>query len=308
MHPENKLFRRVETTLEVEPGLPIIASLTGFTDAGGCVNQFSEHIFANLEANLIASFDNDSLLDYRSRRPNMFFEKDHISSYEPATLGLYLVVDEVGQRFLFLDGYEPDYAWERFTDAVIELIAEFDVTSFNWVHAIPFPIPHTREIGVTVSGNRTELIDKYSEWKPQTQVPGNVLHLLEFKLVAQQLPAAGFVLLVPHYLADSDMPQVALQAIELVSFATGLVFPSDQLRERGGRFLAKLAKQVEENVELQKMIATLEQGYQNSSVGPARAPINQKRSAIPSADEIAAELEGYLAQHRRSGEGTDEEL
>lgn len=308
MHPENKLFRRVETALEVEPGLPIIASLTGFTDAGGCVNQFSEHIFANLEANLIASFDNDSLLDYRSRRPNMYFEKDHISSYEPATLGLYLVVDEVGQRFLFLDGYEPDFAWERFTDAVIELIAEFEVTSFNWVHSIPFPIPHTREIGVTVSGNRTELIDKYSEWKPQTQVPGNVLHLLEFKLVEQQLPAAGFVLLVPHYLADSDMPQVALQAIELISFATGLVFPSDQLRERGGRFLAKLAKQVEENGELQKMIATLEQGYQNSSVGPARAPINQKRSAIPSADEIAAELEGYLAQHRRSGEGTDEEL
>lgn len=308
MHPENKLFRRVETALEVEPGLPIIASLTGFTDAGGCVNQFSEHIFANLEANLIASFDNDSLLDYRSRRPNMYFEKDHISSYEPATLGLYLVVDEVGQRFLFLDGYEPDFAWERFTDAVIELIAEFEVTSFNWVHSIPFPIPHTREIGVTVSGNRTELIDKYSEWKPQTQVPGNVLHLLEFKLVEQQLPSAGFVLLVPHYLADSDMPQVALQAIELISFATGLVFPSDQLRERGGRFLAKLAKQVEENGELQKMIATLEQGYQNSSVGPARAPINQKRSAIPSADEIAAELEGYLAQHRRSGEGTDEEL
>lgn len=238
----------------------------------------------------------------------MYFEKDHISSYEPATLGLYLVTDEVGQKFLYLDGYEPDFSWERFTDAVTELIVEFEVSSFNWVHAIPFPIPHTREIGVTVSGNRTELIDKYSEWKPQTQVPGNALHLLEYRLVAQQLPVAGFVLLVPHYLADSDMPQVALQAIELISFATGLVFPSDQLRERGGRFLAKLAKQVDENADLQKMIATLEQGYQNSSVGPSRAPINQKRSEIPSADEIAAELEGYLAQHRRSGEGSDDEL
>jgi hypothetical protein len=38
-----------------------------------------------------------------------------------------------------------------------------------------------------------------------------------------------------------------------------LVFPTDDLREDGVQFLAKLSEQITENPELQKMISTLEQ-------------------------------------------------
>jgi hypothetical protein len=40
---------------EIPAGLHLIAGLTGFTDAGGVLNQFSEHIFASLETNLSTS-------------------------------------------------------------------------------------------------------------------------------------------------------------------------------------------------------------------------------------------------------------
>ena len=64
------------------------------------------------------------------------------------------------------------------------LIEELKVKSVTWVHAIPMPVPHTRPIGVTVSGNRAELIDTMSIWKPHTQVPANALHL-------RRVPAAA---------------------------------------------------------------------------------------------------------------------
>ena len=152
---------------EVPAGLHLIAGLTGFTDAGGVLNQFSEHIFANLETAQVLHFDNDELLDYRSRRPVMFFEKDHIEDYEPASLALYLVHDEVNQPFLFLHGYEPDFRWDAFTDAVLRLIKRLQVKDVTWLHSIPFPIPHTRETGVTVSGNRMDIVNQLSEWKPR---------------------------------------------------------------------------------------------------------------------------------------------
>jgi predicted ATP-grasp superfamily ATP-dependent carboligase len=236
----------------------------------------------------------------------MFFEKDHITSYEPATLAIYLFSDEAGKEFLLLDGYEPDFGWNEFSEAVVDITRKLEASSLTWMHAIPFPIPHTRDIGVTVSGNRHDLIDEYSEWKPQTEVPGNVLHLLEYKMSGYGVPVAGFVMLVPHYLGDSEMPQVALKAIELVSRATGLVLPSDSLRESGKKFLAKLEKQVQENEELQKMIGNLEAGYKNSDLGPMRAPIAKKSPEMPSADQIAEELEGYLMQMRR-GENEEDE-
>jgi hypothetical protein len=143
-------------------------------------------------------------------------------------------------------------------------------------------------------------VNELSEWKPQTQVPGNVLHLLEYKVTKTGLPIVGYVLLCPHYLADNDFPQAAVAAIELVSSSTGLVFPSDDLRDDGREFLSKLSEQITENTELQKMITTLEQGYQNEVTGPSRAPIRKPVVKLPNAEEIAAELEGYLASRQRN--------
>ena len=293
--------------VEVPLGLPLIAGLTGFSDAGGTISQVSESIFASYEARLVVEFKNDELLDYRSRRPVMYFEKDHIISYDPAVLGIYLVNDEAGNPFLFLYGYEPDFKWDAFVVALREIFNLFAVASVSWVHSIPFPVPHTRAVGVTVSGNRTDLIDSFSEWKPSTSVPGNVLHVLEYRVTPTGLPMVGFVLLVPHYLGDSDYPEAAISAFQHLSSATGLVFRTDPLREEQIRFLKKLNTQVEENPELQRVIASLEQGYSAGEAGPGRPQISKPQQKVPSADEIAAELEDYLASRSRNDADSDEE-
>ena len=157
-------------------------ALTGFADAGSAVTQFSQYLLETLEVREIVQFDTDALLDYRARRPTMYFDQDHLTDYRPAKLSLYLAKDEMGQPFLLLTGFEPDFQWERFTQAVVQLVDRYQVKDTTWVHAIPMPTPHTRPIGVTVSGNRTELIDAMSIWRPHTQVPTNALHLLEYRL------------------------------------------------------------------------------------------------------------------------------
>jgi predicted ATP-grasp superfamily ATP-dependent carboligase len=284
----------------------MVALLTGFSDSGATVQQLSEHLFANLENEVVIKFDNDELLDYRSRRPILYFEKDHIDSYEPANLAIYLMKDEADQPFLLLEGYEPDMKWESFANAIVEIAQAHEISSFTWVHAIPFPIPHTRATGVTVSGNRKEMIDRFSEWKPQTQVPGNIVHLLEYRLIEAGFSVAGFVLLVPHYLADNEVPKSALSGLELITAATGLVFPSDDLRDRANAFDSKVNTQVQDNPELSKLIQTLEQGYANGETAPARAPLGRPAGQPPSADQIADELEKYLANLRRNTEGEKE--
>jgi len=293
------LYRVLEPSEDIT-GLPLVAMLSGFSDAGSTISQVSEHLFSQLDNELVISFDNDQLLDYRSRRPVLFFEKDHIESYEPSTLAIYLLHDEADQPFLLLDGYEPDFRWEGFADAISALVDDYAIPSFTWIHAIPFPIPHTRAIGVTVSGNRSDMIDRFSEWKPQTQVPGNVVHLLEYRLAGRGIATAGFVLLVPHYIADNEVPAAAITALEMISAATGLVFPTDEIRDRNAAFLVKVTAQVEENPELQKLISTLEQGYSSGEGGTSKAPIGKPLAAPPSADQIAEELENYLATMRRN--------
>lgn len=297
----SELYELHNDDFEVPTNLHLVAALTGFTDAGSTIDQFASHLFENLQHRVVAVFDNDQLLDYRSRRPLMFFEKDHISSYEPATLALYLFTDEVGQRFLFLHGYEPDFKWETFVQSIFDLVDIFEVADFSWVHSIPFPMPHTRSVGVTISGNRKDLIEKVSEWKPQTQVPGNVLHLMEFRFAEEDFPTAGFVMLVPHYLSDVEYPQSTIKAFEQISATTSLVFPTDTLREAAKKFSIDLEAKVSENPELSRMVSALEAsfGSDTSDRGPK---IETPLQRVPNAEEIAAELESYLSLRRKQSD------
>lgn len=289
----------------VPEGLHLVAGLTGFADAGGAVSQFTEYIVGTLDHTVVATFDADALLDYRARRPIIYFNQDHLTDYQPATLQLYLTTDEIGQQFLLLAGFEPDFRWEQFTAAVLELIEHFKVASTTWVHAIPMPVPHTRPIGVTVSGNRSDLIETMSVWRPHTQVPANALHLVEYRLQQSGASAVGFVLLIPHYLADTEYPSAALSALESTSAATGLIFPTDRLREQNREFVARIDDQVNENGELSKLVGTLEQRYDSYMEGSTlRSPLTDEDGELPSADEIAAELEKFLSIRRTRDDGS----
>jgi hypothetical protein len=284
---------------QVPRRLHLIAGLTGAADAGNAVTQLGTYLLDTLEVSEILTFDTDALLYYRARRPIMYFDQDHLTDYQPSKLVIYLAKDELGQPFLLLTGFEPDFQWERFTRSLIRLIERFEVADTTWVHAIPMPTPHTRAIGVTVSGNRPELIDLMSIWRPHTQVPANALHVLEYRLQELGHPTAGFVLLVPHYLADTEYPLAAVTALESISAATGLIFPTDQLREQNRDFLAKVDDQVENNHELQRLVTALEERHDSyMKENPLPSPFVDSDGEVPTADTIAAELEKFLASRQ----------
>lgn len=281
--------------VSVPAGLPLVILLTGFIDAGRSVASASRHILDCSRHERVWTFDNDELLDYRARRPTFTFERTHLTEYRPPELVLRLVTDELGSQFLLLSGYEPDYRWEAAAEAVLSAIEQFDVSSTSWVHAIPMPVPHTRPQAMTMSGNRDELIDAYSIWRPTTEVPGTFVHLVEFMLCQVDAPVAGAVLLVPHYLADSEYPVATVGALDAITTMTGITFPSDALRENGREFLADVADQVAQNDELAELVSNLEARHDNyMAENSPPSPFVDDDGKIPSAETLGAELEKFL--------------
>lgn len=291
---------------EIPRGLNLIAGLTGFSDSGSAVTGFTDYMLDTMEHETVAVFSADDLLDYRARRPIIYFDQDHLTGFEPPMLAIHLVRDDLERPFFLLTGYEPDFKWEAFSSAVIDFITKFEIESTTWVHAIPMPVPHTRPIGTTVSGNRADLIEQFSVWRPHTQVPANAMHLIEYRLQELHLEVSGFVLLVPHYLADTEYPYATLTAFESISSATGLIFATDRLREEGREFTAKIDEQVSNNEDLNKLVHTLEERYDNYMRDNAlRSPLTDEEGELPTADEIAAELEEFLAYRRGSDDAPD---
>ncbi len=289
------LYERVTTAPPVPRGLPLVVTLTGFTDAGSAASRMLDYFRDDLDPIPVVVFDADVLLDYRARRPVITFEADHLHSYRPQRLELSLAHDSIGQPFVLLAGFEPDFAWEAFTETVVGLAEGLQVGSITWVHAIPMPVPHTRPIGTTVSGTRAELTQAHSVWKPHTQVPATVGHLLEHRFAQAGADVAGFALLVPHYLGDTDYPAAAIAGLDSVSIATGLVFDLDDLREENREYLEKVTQQVSGSDELTAMLHGLEERYDAYMAGSTQAQPIIHTGDLPSADELAAELERFLA-------------
>jgi len=278
----------------------LIQALTGFVDAGAATRLAREHLLASLPNQVLASFDLDQLFDYRARRPSMIFVEDHWEEYEEPRLVLHLLRDGVDAPFLMLAGPEPDLQWERFIEAVAGLCGRFGVHLTIGLNAIPMAVPHTRPTGVTAHATRRDLIAGYEPWLRRVQVPGSAGNLLEFRLGQKGRDAMGFAVHVPHYLAQAEYPAAAERLLVAVSRATGLMLPTEKLREAAEAARTDIDQQVAQADEAASLVRTLEEQYDSYLRGQHGTNLLAGETGpLPTAEELGAELERFLAEQTR---------
>jgi len=300
-------MRRLDPSelFELEADLPdlgrpvLVHALEGFIDAGSA-GRLARDTLLEAGAVRVATFDVDQLFDYRSRRPAMVFAEDHWESYDDPELALHLLRDAEGTPFLVLAGPEPDVQWERFVAAVQLLVERLGVRLVVGLHGIPMGVPHTRPVGVTAHGSRKELLGDHEPWVSTVQVPGSAAHLLELRLTAAGIDAAGYGAHVPHYVAQTEYPAAAAVLLREVSAVTGLLLPVGGLDEAAATTRTLLDEQVAQSAEVAEVVRALEGQYDAWQAGRDSGLLAED-TELPSADELGAELERFLAEH--SGEG-----
>jgi predicted ATP-grasp superfamily ATP-dependent carboligase len=288
--------------LESEPVM--LYYLDGFVDAGAAGRQLTTHLLSTLEHTEVARFDIDSLIDYRSRRPPMIFAKDHWESFDAPEMILHLLHDQAGTPFLLLNGLEPDRDWEVFTRAVLALSDRLRVRLAASFHGIPMGVPHTRPLGVTGHATQADLVDGYHPLVDRVQVPGSATALIEFRMGEASRPAVGFAVHVPHYLAHASYPAAAVSLLQAVERATGLQLPADALREAAQETDAEIARQVSGSEEVTEVVRSLEEQYDAFNAERNDLLAGQPEN-MPTADELGAQFERFLAEQQFGTEGTD---
>ena len=276
----------------------LVHALSGSVDAGHAGRLVAEHLTAKLPSERVATFDVDQLIDYRSRRPVMTFDGGSWVDYEAPSLVVDLLRDDEGVPLLLLHGLEPDLHWEAFVAAVRQIIDDFGVTATVGVHGIPMGVPHTRPATVTAHATRADLIPDHPSFFGSLKVPGSAAALLELRLGEEGRDALGFAANVPHYLAQTEYPQSAAELIRQVSRATGLSLPVGDLEAEGARVLAEIERQIEGSEEVLAVVRALEtqfDSFAEDAASRGRAPLLAQTEELPSADELAAQVEAFLA-------------
>jgi predicted ATP-grasp superfamily ATP-dependent carboligase len=276
----------------------MLVHLEGFMDAGAAGRLMTEHLLDTHSHETIATFDTDRLIDYRARRPLMTFDKDHWSSYDTPKLEISLLTDAADRPFLLLAGPEPDHEWELFTAAVRSLADRLGAgTTINYF-GVPMGIPHTRPLGVLAHGTRPGLATSHVKLPNRLQVPGSVASLLELRFGEAGRDAIGFAVQVPHYLSQAAYPTAALALLESVREVTGLDLPDSALRDAEEHTNALIARQVDESAEVSELVRGLEQQY-DAVTENERENLLAEGEEMPTADELAAQFEQFLADQQR---------
>jgi hypothetical protein len=293
----------------------LLHSLAGFLDAGGAGRLAVEQLLRTLDHTPLATFDVDAMYDYRARRPRMTFMSDHYESVDLPELELSLLRDVAGTPFLLLHGVEPDFGWQGFVEAVRSLVDRFSVGLTVGMHAVPWPAPHTRPVGLTAHATDPDLVAGRTSWVGALEVPGHLAGLLELRLGRSGHQAMGFAAHVPHYLAGLEYPRAALALLEAVSSATGLMVPLDALREAADRTDRESDAQialVAENVEAVRALEQQYDAFVAQRGGMPGGPVGEGDAsaspgglvgprALPSDEEISAQVERFLSDMDERG-------
>jgi proteasome assembly chaperone (PAC2) family protein len=301
--------RNPEELYELGPAVPDLADapmlhyLEGFIDAGNAGRLLAEHVLSSFPHETVARFDVDRLIDYRSRRPLMTYDHSRWESYEAPELSLHLLHDPAERPFLMLTGPEPDHEWDLFTQAVTGLAARLGTGPAISFLGIPAGVPHTRPLGVIAHATREELLAGHERLPSRIQVPGSASALLELRLGEQGKDAIGFAVQVPHYLAQAVYPPAAIALLGMVATSTGLDLPDTDLREASDRTNDAIGRQVEESAEIAELVRALEQQYDSAAQSEqarsnAGSGLLGEGEAMPTADELAAQFERFLAENQ----------
>src|SRR5487761_635724 len=282
MQPEELYELDTDPTQDVS-GAALLVYLEGFMDAGAA-----------------ARFNTDRLLDCRSRRPLMTFNDGKWETYDAPELSVFRLADASGKPFLLLTGPEPDHEWEAFVTAARTLAERLGAGTMITYFGVPMGMPHTRPLGVITHATRPGLVASKVPLPSKLQVPASASSLMEYWFGEAGRDAIGFVVQVPHYLAQAAYPTAALTLLDSVTEVTGLNLPALELREAADQTNTLIDRQVAESTEVADLVHGLEQQYDAAlESAAAGGDLLAEGEQMPTADELAEQFEQFLAEQQR---------
>lgn len=281
----------------------LIVVLEGWIDAGYSAGTAAQTILSELDTYPIATFDADQLLDHRARRPILHLVDGVNTGLSWPGVELRGGTDEDGNDFLLLLGAEPDHLWRSFVTETLDLIESFDTRLVVGLGAYPATVPHTRPVTMSITASTDELAAVSGLLRGSLDVPAGVQAAIEYECMERSIPAVGLWAQVPHYVSAevAPYPAAALALLDKLEITAGLHLPKAELAANAERTRNRIDAALASNNEHLAMLHALEARHDEQVADSPAAPAGPT-GPLPSADELAAEVERYLRDHNSDDE------
>jgi hypothetical protein len=255
----------------------LITMLSGWIDASGAANAAVETLKKATDAHLVATFDTDTFIDYRARRPIMELREGLNTRLRWSVPEIHHGVDANGRDILILSGPEPDTDWELFVETVCEYAVTNGVERAFAIGAYPFATPHTRPPQLSCHSPSAHVLAEVPFLKNSADVP------------------AGMTAVLEHGLTEHGIAALSLWAVQMVA---GLVVDVSELVAEAQQQRERIDQLVSANPEHLEMVRQLERMFDQALTNEAvkSGQIDARGETPASGDALAAEIERFLRE------------
>jgi proteasome assembly chaperone (PAC2) family protein len=276
----------------------LIAAFTGWNDAGEAASVALATLRDSWEAQNFGSFDAEEFFDYQATRPQIKLVEGVTRTIEWPENHLSATVSNLeaagGRGAVLLSGPEPSFRWRSFSAAVIELVRELNVEVVVTMGALLADVPHSRSVSVAANSQDPALVENLGLSASRYEGPTGITGVLHRACAVGGLPSVSFWASVPHYLPALPSAPGALALLESLSGLLGMDVDTSNLERGAAAYQEQVSAAVSQDSNLASYVRMLEDRFDSQS--------DQEPKDLPSGDELARELEGFLRDQRREEE------
>ena len=266
-----------------EPAM--VVALDRWVDAGSAATNAAS-ILAH-GGRVVATFDADSIFDYRARRPTLEIVHGRPRSLEWPELTIR--ASRVGEHdLLVFTGAEPDYRWHELSADVAGLAVQLDVSQWISLGAIPAAVPHTRPVPILGTESRAGMLQGGVAPGPDgvLRVPSAAISIFDIAVAKAGIPSVGYFAQIPHYVSG-EYPQASIDLLRVLGKHLDAELDFGRLPEEARLMRVRLDA------------ATAREETTKTYVERLETLVDEAR--LPSGDDLISEIERFLREGGQQG-------
>ncbi len=274
----------------------MLIAFSGWNDAAEAATGAASHILGawtdgshaideqtGVVPELIADVDPEEFYDFQVNRPMVYMDDSHMRSLTwPSTQVFGLPMPEFDFDFVIVRGVEPSMRWKSFTQELIDLADDLEVSMIVTLGSMLADAPHSRPITVTCSGAHPEIAKRLGVEVSKYEGPTGILGVIADACLRRGLDAVSLWAAIPHYASNSPSPKATLALVNALEDLLEVTLPQGDLPTQAREWESEVDELAREDSDVAEYVKALEASKDFTLLEDV------------SGDEIARELERFL--------------
>jgi predicted ATP-grasp superfamily ATP-dependent carboligase len=270
----------------------MVCAFKGWNDAGEAASAALSYIKGSFDAEDVGGIDPEEFYDFTAVRPMVKLTEGSVREIDwPENSFSVAKVAGADGDLVLLQGVEPSLRWRRFTEDVISAARELGVRMVITLGALLADVPHSRPVAVTGITSDETLVEQLGFDPPSYEGPTGIVGVIQRTCARAGIPSASLWASVPHYVAASPNPKVALALVRAFEGAAGLAVDGGELEEAAEDYERQVSAAVASDPEVKAFVERLE-----TAMDEVQAENPPDEGQLPSADTIARDFQRFLRQ------------